>query len=291
MSVLSRRDGLLRANVPLRQLGVRTLAIWFVCGYIAVRAVMFFAAAHDLGPDAHAYWLTGHHADLYGAAPRHADAYLYSPLFAQLIWPLTQAPWPVFLTAWMIAETAAYAWLLRPLGWAWGVPALLLCTLEVGQGNILGLLGVAAVLGMSRPGAWAFPLLTKVTTGLGPVWFAVRRDWRAFGWSLGVTAVLAGASFVLAPGQWVDWGFRFLATHQGGGGPLPYRLVAALVITVVAARRNKAWLLAPAILLASPVLHGFMYLSLLAPIPRLLQQQASSRPVKDRPAVLGRGSQ
>jgi hypothetical protein len=267
-----RRTRSRRPEVRLRQLGVGTLAIWFVCGYIAVRAVMFFASRDDLGSDAHAYWLTGHHADLYSAAPRHADAYLYSPLFAQLIWPLTQLPWPVFLAVWMAAATAAYAWLVWPLGLEWGVPALLLCTLEVGQGNILGFIGAAAVIGMTRPSAWAFPLLTKVTTGLGPVWFAVRREWRALVWSLGVTAALAAVSIAFSVGAWADW-IHFLATNRGGDATLPYRLVAGLTLTVIAARRNQAWLLAPAILLASPVLHGWMYLSLLATVPRLLAFQ------------------
>jgi hypothetical protein len=275
MTSLLRRVGRPPVNIPFREFGARTLAIWFVCGYVAVRGFMFFASRHDLGSDAHAYWLTGHHTDLYSAAPRHADAYLYSPLFAQVIWPLTQLPWPVFLSIVMTAETAAFAWLLQPLGWKWGVPAFLLCMLEVSQGNILGLLGVAAVVGMTRPWAWAFPLLTKVTTGIGPVWFAVRRDWRAVSWSIGTAAVLAGASFVLSPGPWFDW-VHFLIDNRGGDGSLPYRLVAGLVITVLAARANRPWLLAPAILLASPVLHGYMYLSLLAPIPRLLQVRSPS---------------
>lgn len=53
---------------------------------------------------------------MYGLPPNTADAYLYSPAFAQLIWPLAQLPWPLFVAAGAVAGFALYAWLLRPLG-------------------------------------------------------------------------------------------------------------------------------------------------------------------------------
>ena len=43
---------------------------------------------------------------------------------------------------------------------------------------------------MRHPAAWAFPLLTKVTTGVGVLWFAFRRDWRSLGIAIGATAVI-----------------------------------------------------------------------------------------------------
>ena len=51
----------------------------------------------------------------------------------------------------------------------------------------------------------------------------------------------------------------------------------ALVLVVWAARRNQAWLLAPALILACPVLGGYGPLAVLAAIPRLLQWQREHR--------------
>ena len=49
------------------------------------------------GYDSHAYWVAaqdlGH---LYERPPLARDAYLYSPAFVVLLWPLAQLPWPIF---------------------------------------------------------------------------------------------------------------------------------------------------------------------------------------------------
>jgi hypothetical protein len=42
-----------------------------------------------------------------------------------------------------------------------------------------------------------------------------------------------------------------------------------LMLAAFAARRGKPWMLAPAALLASPVIHGWLPIVLLAAIPRL----------------------
>ena len=49
----------------------------------------------------------------------------------------------------------------------------LLAVVELSGGNIR-LLGVAAVIGFRRP-PWSFVILTKVTPGIGLLWFVVRR--------------------------------------------------------------------------------------------------------------------
>src|SRR4051794_8063098 len=42
-----------------------------------------------VGADSHAYWVAARRPDTwYTTPPDHWDAYLYSPLFAQLLWPL-----------------------------------------------------------------------------------------------------------------------------------------------------------------------------------------------------------
>ena len=63
----------------------------------------------------------------------------------------------------------------------------------------------AIVLGMRWPAAWAFILLTKISPGVGLLWFAVRREWRNLAIALGVTSAIAAVSFVLAPNLWSDF--------------------------------------------------------------------------------------
>ena len=87
-------------------------------------------------------------------------------------------------------------------------------------------------------------VLTKVAPGVVGVWFVVRRQWRATLW---------GATL---------------------------RLAAALGIVIWAARTGRAWLLAPALILACPVLGGYGPLAVLAAIPRLLEFERAERAAK-----------
>lgn len=257
------------------QLGVRHLwPLWVAVGLLMYEGLASFARYGQYGIDSHAYWLTGHHADLYGRAASTVDAYLYSPAFAQLIRPLALMPWPAFYTVWVCVEAAAFVWLLKPLGWAWGVPAFLLCGFEIYQGNVIGLLGVALVAGMGRlPEAWAFAALTKVTIALGPVWFAARGEWRRLARAAIATALIATVSAAVDPGGWRSW-VHLLTAHQDVDPTLPIRIAGAIGITAFAARRDKRWLLVPAMVLATPVTHGLgQYLTLFAAVPRLRGQR------------------
>lgn len=259
-----------RQNVRLRDLDVRVLIpLWIALAMFMARAVMYFASQHHLGVDAHAYWLAARHAHPYGAAANTPDAFLYSPAFAHVIWPLARLPWPAFFGVWAAAEAFVFAWLLRPLGWAWGVPAFLLCGFEIEQGNVNAFLAFALVAGMRSGAYWAMPALTKITNTLGPIWYVARRDWAALIRFVLTVAAIATASIAISPHLWLDW-FRLLSKQHGGGAGLALRVGGAVVITVFAARKRSAWLLAPAMVLASPVLQGIgEYLSLLAAIPRL----------------------
>jgi hypothetical protein len=108
------------------------------------------------------------------------------------------------------------------------------------------------------------------------VWFAVRREWRSLAVALLTTATIAGVSTVWAPGEWVRW-VRFLTQHGGESGYMLYlRVSLALGITVVAARRDTPWLLAPAMFLSCPVVHGINNIIILMAIPRLVMMR---RPV------------
>jgi len=278
---LVRSEKLRRVRLPWLLL---TAAVWMIA---AACAVFFWGYLNQgvHGMDSGAYWLTAHRHDLYGAAPGSVDAYLYSPAFAALLWPVAQLPRHLFIDVWMLAEAVAFGWLLRPLRLRWGVPAFCLCMGEIVVGNIYSFLAVVAVVGARQPAAWALPLLTKITPGLGPVWFAVRREWRALAWSGAVTAGIAVVSFAVNPAGWFDW-IRFLVDNAGGSQfLLPLRVAVAAALVAYAAVRRWTWVLPIAMLLANPmVLHSEMALSLLAALPRLIRDATWDR--RDRTAPM-----
>lgn len=228
--------------------------------------------------DAHAYW-DAWRGSMYDGVPNSVDAYLYSPAFAQVIWPLAQLPWPVFGLVWCLAATSAYLYLFLPLGWRWALPLTLCCTPDILIGNIFWLLALVAAFGLRRPALWAVPALTKITPALGPVWFLVRREWRALAISAAATAVVAGLSFAVDPGLWAGW-FTFLHHNSGQNDrgvslvvpPLLVRLPVAVVVVAWCARTDRRWGLPAGMILATPAF-GVAAFTVLAALPRLAARE------------------
>jgi hypothetical protein len=229
-----------------------------------------------LGYDAHAYWVAGRSANPYHEAPGRFDAFLYSPVFALLMRPLAALPWAWFIGVWTVAETCAFLWLIHPVKWQWQIPLLVLCATEITIGNIYGFMGIAAVLGMRRPEAWAFPLLTKIGPGvMGLLWFAACGEWHKVARAMGATAVLSTVSFAITPRMWMDW-ITFLLSHSGDNGVrVPILFAVGAIATVFGARTGRVWLLPIAMLLAVPTFYGSNKdWALLVSTPRLMRQQA-----------------
>ncbi|CAM3620567.1 glycosyltransferase 87 family protein [Nocardioides zeicaulis] len=255
----------------------RMLAV-AVCWFLAVVGT-FESAAHlalsGVGWDARAYWgawrgsmYEGHVGD-----PGH---FLYSPAFAQIVWPLAHTTWPVFVAVLVVLNAVGLAWLLRPLPLLVAVPLWVAGSQEVLSGNVFVPMAVVAVLGMRLPQLWAFVALTKITPCLGPVWFAVRGEWGAVARAAAATLAVVLVSALVAPGLWVEWGHFLLDQARVSGGPtgwefIPgplYRVPVALVLVVWAARTDRVWLLPVAMVLATPFLWNGSF-TLLAAIPRL----------------------
>ena len=77
---------------------------------------------------------------------------------------------------------------------------------------------------------------------------------------------------------------QFLGTSAGERGlGSTVRLVLSLALVVWAARHHQAWLLAPALILACPVLGGYGPLAVLAAVPRLLQWGRTNPAIAARP--------
>ncbi|MGX5356960.1 glycosyltransferase family 87 protein [Kocuria sp. KH4] len=238
------------------------------------------------GQDSHAYWLAAQGDLAYSRAAGTVDAYLYSPAFLWLLKPLSWLPWPVFLVSWTVLLLLTAVWLVRPLRWQWAVPLFIYCLPEILVSNIFLLLAVAAVLGVRWPGLWAFPILTKVTMGVGLLWFAGRRQWRDFFTGAVAALSIAAIGYVLQPQAWDAW-FDFLVSNRDGTrdglGLFIFRCSIAIALVLLAARLDKAWLIAPAMLLASPVLVSIVPAALLVAIPRLAMTGRRHRDVGAAP--------
>ena len=226
-----------------------------------------------LAADAYTYW-SAPYADPY-PGPRLGlrGAYLYSPAFLQAIGPLRLLPWEVFHAVWAAVGIAALTFLVGPIGGALAITALPFVYRDLLVGNIHLMLGVAIVVGLRHPAAWAFPLLTKVTPGVGVLWFAGRREWRKVLVAGAVTLLIAATSFALSPDLWSDWVSRLRGDTQRAGDLyvtlIGVRLVIAAAIVLYAGWRGRAWLVPVAIVLALPILWPDSLAILLACFPLL----------------------
>ena len=237
-------------------------------------AIYWWQLVSDIyGRDAHAYWSTDLTRLYAGARVGADDAFLYSPAFAQLIAPLTELSWPTFYGLWAGLEMAALVYLVGPIG-AGALTALHLSPLhrELWTGNIHLLLAAVIVIGFRSPGVWAFAVLTKLSPGVGVIWFAIRREWRQLFIASVVTGALVVASFAVAPRLWVEWA-AVLQTNAGVGSwhspPIWSRLPVAVALLGWGAMRGHRWTVVVASFLALPVLWDVSWTMLLGVVPLL----------------------
>ena len=119
--------------------------------------------------------------------------------------------------------------------WALVVLALPPIALELYHGNVHLLMAAAIALGFRYPWTWSFVLLSKVTPGVGVLWFAFRREWRPFAIALGVTAAISLATYLIAPHYWSEWIESILSNlaepqFYSVPPPAPLRLPLAVVL-------------------------------------------------------------
>ena len=222
------------------------VAAFFVLGEPAVRTPFV---------DGLAYWGVDM-GDPYGAASvGRTGSFLYSPVAALAFGAIGALPQPVFIALWGLTILALTAWLGRPWPPIWLILLLPISReLLIGQFNVV--VTAAIVLGFGRPWLWSIVLLTKITPGVGLLWFAVRREWRRLAIALGVTAALAAASFAIRPEWWFDW-FELLRRDQGNAAhqlPLVRYALAALIVAW-GAWTNRPWTVPLGAFLALPVIY------------------------------------
>jgi Glycosyltransferase family 87 len=209
------------------------------------------------GVDSHAYWAFNG-ASPYGPADAlgRPDAFLYAPPAALFFLPFHLLPWPAFRVLWLLVDVAALAVLSRR--WTLAMVAVYPVVLELSAGNINLLLAIISVWGIRYPGIWSVALLTKVTPGVGLLWFVVRREWRSLAIALAWTCVIAAASFVVVPAWWPQW----VATLLGSAGvagpassaPLVLRLLLASAVVAWGAHTDRTWTIPVAVTISLPAL-------------------------------------
>jgi hypothetical protein len=241
----------LRRNRRLIDLALRA-------AFVAV--LLFFTLFRPTSAgDAHAYWAVNI-ADPYTRPVATTDAFTYSPPAAIFFSVLGRLPFEVFQALWTLLIGFALLWLTGP--WALAFLVIPVVASDLYLGNIHVLLAAAVVLSLRWPAAWAIPLLTKPSCGVGLLWYVARGEWRRLINALAVTALAAALAAVLAPDLWPKWIAYILDTGVSpptGSAyvvalPLLVRLPAAVALVIWGARTNRAWTLPTAAMLGLPVL-------------------------------------
>jgi hypothetical protein len=207
--------------------------------------------------DAAWYW----HADPHNLYPHpelaERNGYNYSPAFEYVIGWGRLLSFEAFSAVWRLVLLGALVYMAGPFT----LFALLTVPVgsEVNAGNIQILLALSIVVGFRWSAAWAFVLLTKVSPGVGLLWFAIRRQWRMLGVAIGVTAAIALVSFVQNPDAWRGW-IALITDGQMPSVkpyylPLTLRLPFALVLVAAAGMTGKRWPVVVGAMLALPVFY------------------------------------
>jgi Glycosyltransferase family 87 len=257
------------------------LFVAFVVWLAIVLLAEPFGRPWGTGMEAISYWANHLDAPYANSDWTKPGAYVYSPAFLQLVAPIAALPWVVFIAVWTAIMLVAVRYLTGPRLFALGA---LLAVVELSGGNISLLLAVAMVVGFRWPATWAFVILTKVTPGIGLLWFVVRREWGQLGIALGATAAVVAVSFAIMPGAWLEW-VQVLVRIAGRDGtwaavPIPFiaRLPFAIAVVVWGARTNRRWTVPVAGMLALPAL-WYGGLSMLLAVIVLREQEARLDPV------------
>jgi hypothetical protein len=249
---------------------------WFgaLVAFVAWAAIVHFADPFGrlwgTGQDARCYWLPSITAPYAMSDWTDPIAYVYSPAFLQLISPLSRLPWQAFMAIWTGILLLAVRFLSGPRLLALGI---VLAAMELAGGNISLLIAVVTVIGFRWPAVWSFALLTKVSPGVGLLWFAVRREWTSLGIAFGATLGIIIVSGIAVPGAWAEW-TDVLARNVGRDGTwaaLPIALWIRLPIAVAVvwwgARTDRRWTVPVASMIALPALWYGSLSMLLAVIP------------------------
>ena len=262
-----------------------------IIGIVSLPYIALINVAKSMfGFDAYAYWAIDL-GDLYGRSFGNTSdlgAFRYTPAAGQFFAPFHLLSWELFLGLWTAAMFAALIWLA---GRSW---LLLLAfppiPLELYHGNIHLFMAVAIVIGFRYPIAWAFIVITKVSPGVGALWFAFRGEWRKFVIAVGGTAAIAAVSYLIAPNVWREYTSTMVdnLTYDPGHPypvpiPVPIRMAIGAAIVWWGARTDRRWVVPVAVAVSLPIIwfHGFAVLAACIPLWREDRRKAGRQPSGD----------
>jgi hypothetical protein len=229
------------------------------------------------GYDFFAYWSVDP-ADPY-AVKEGFGAFHYAPPLVWLVGPLKLLPWPLAYWIWFGVLFLVLAWLARDWALAWlAFPPV---AAELYHGNIHLLIAAAVVLSIRNPSAYLFLVLSKVSPGVTVLWYVVRREWRNLAIAAGGAGLVVAIAVAIDPGVWIAWLSHISSESNHAPNliaiPLAVRLPIAAFLVVYAARTDRAWVLAPAVVLALPLLwfHGLAVLVATTPLVRASRRLGS----------------
>lgn len=232
------------------------------------------------GFDFFAYWAVDP-ADPYKTTEGFG-AYHYTPPLVWFAAPFRLVSWPLAYWIYFAILMVVLVWLARDWALAWlAFPPV---ASELYHGNIHLLIAAALVLSLRYPVAYWFLALSKVSPGVTAIWYLARREWRNFAIAVGGASIIVAIAFVLAPDQWFAW-LRHLSSYATQAQnliaiPLAVRLPIAALLVLVAARTDRAWLLAPAVVFSLPLLwvHGLAVLVAITPLVRMSRVSNAHQP-------------
>jgi len=253
-----------------------------ILGVLAAVATWWTYTATGTAVDAHFYWAADPHHLYPHPELAEQNGYNYSPAFEFVVGWGRLLPFEVFAGIWRAILLVALVYLAGPFT----LPVLVLWPVasEINAGNIQVLLALAVVAGFRYPGAWAFVLLSKVTPGLGLLWFLVRREWRMVAIVAATTGAFVAASLIFWADQWPDY-LRLITSGKAPSVspwylPLWVRLPPAIAITVVAGLTGKRWPVVVAATLALPVFYTISPSMLVGVLP--FAREALGRVMRDQ---------
>jgi hypothetical protein len=243
--------------------------LWVAGIVFAVSFWLFYTFNGGRPDDVSWYWRSDPH-NLY-PHPELAEnnGYNYSPAFEFVVGWGRLLPFEVFAAIWRAILLAAVVYMAGPF------TLFVLLTVPVGSeinaGNIQILLALAIVLGFRYPATWAFVLLTKVSPGVGLLWFVIRRQWRHLAIALGATAAVAALSLLFWADQWP--GYIELITSGAAPAVKPYylslwqRLPFAIALVTAGSFLGWRWTVPAAATLALPVFYPISLSMLVGCLP------------------------
>lgn len=231
--------------------------------------------------DALAYWTAGRSLldgrSVYGVPVGGFAAYLYPPVFAQVVAPFSALPLDVFVWVWRALELGC----LRVTVGSWRNAGLAILfwppvISEIDAGNVHLIVAAAVAMSIRGDARALLPAVLTKFASLAALPAAIRLDRRGLLLGAGVALAVSAVSFALAPQLWFDYlAFITGATEPHSGWfnlgsfiwtPLRLAIAAGFALAAVVWPRLSA----VAVTLAYPVLwlHSLSTLTALIARPR-----------------------